>query len=128
MHDDEKKILRALLELKQATSDEIAKKVRVSKNEVERASMWAKTRGALDFSEQVKEFIFLSPEGREYSEKDLPEKNLIKLVQNGVDRIDELKRKFDRTDIGIIWARNNDWIKIVDGKIVLTKNGLENLK
>ena len=42
--------------------------------------------------------------------------------------IDELKRKFDRTDIGIIWARNNDWIKIIDGKIILTKNGLENLK
>ncbi|HDD71518.1 MAG TPA: phenylalanine--tRNA ligase subunit alpha [Candidatus Aenigmarchaeota archaeon] len=123
LHEYEKKIIKSLEKLKEATSQQISEKTGLKKDEIEKASLWAKLKGALSSREEKEEFLELSEEGKEYLKDGLPEKNLIELVNSGVDSIQELKKKYKRANIGIIWAKKNGWITIEKGKVSLTKIG-----
>ncbi|HDD71543.1 MAG TPA: hypothetical protein ENF99_00970, partial [Candidatus Aenigmarchaeota archaeon] len=112
LHEYEKRIIKSLEKLKEATSQQISERTGLKKDEIEKAGLWAKLKGALGFREEKEEFLELSEEGKEYLKDGLPEKNLIELVNSGIDSIQELKKKYKRANIGIIWAKKNGWITI----------------
>ena len=123
LHSNEKKIVKALQKLGKADSEEIAKKTGLKKDEVEKASLWAKLKGVLSFSERKEVFLELSEEGKEFLKENLPEKNLIRAVEKGIEDIEEIKKAVKKAEIGIIWAKKHGWISIERGKIKLTKAG-----
>jgi phenylalanyl-tRNA synthetase alpha chain len=64
----------------------------------------------------------LTDEGKEYKNKSLPEKNLLKFIGNGKN-LDEIKQ-LPKSSIAIGWARKNNWIIINEGGTVeLTEEG-----
>ena len=80
LHENEKKILKALEDRKSATIQELVKATGLVKDAIEKASMWAKTKGVVKIREDVTEYIELTKEGLQYVEEGLPEKNLIRVV------------------------------------------------
>ena len=51
LHENERKVLRALSEKSTATTEEISKLIGLSKDAVEKASEWAATKGVVIFKE-----------------------------------------------------------------------------
>lgn len=123
LHPSEKKIIKILEKFEKADSHKISEEAGIKKDEVEKASLWAKLKGILSFKEEKEFFLELSKEGEEYLREGLPEKNLIKLVEKGINSVDEIKKKYKKSEIGIIWAKKHGWITIEKGKINLTKTG-----
>lgn len=63
----------------------------------------------------------LTKEGKRYSEKGLPEKNLVDALKDGPMNFGLAKRKIGNFDIALQWAKKNGWIEVKDGKLVLVK-------
>ena len=93
LHENEKKILKALEDRKSATIQELVEATGLVKDALEKASMWAKTKGVVKIREDITEFIELTKEGLQYVEEGLPEKNLIKVVIKGEKKISNLRKK-----------------------------------
>ncbi len=64
----------------------------------------------------------LTQEGKDYLEKGLPERRLLELLLSGEKTMQEL-RTFPNVSIAIGWARKNNWIKIIEGKVSITDDG-----
>lgn len=123
LHENEKKVVRALMVLGKTGVEEISKESGLKKDEIERACLWARAKGILETEEIKFEFLELTEEGIEYVRYGLPEKNLIQAIDSGINEISKIKDKIERAEIGIIWARKNGWIEIKEGKIFLTDAG-----
>lgn len=128
LHEHEKEVLKALQALKKAKTEEISEKTGLSKDGVEKAVLWAKLKELTSEEEEITEYLQLTDEGREYVENGLPEKNLIGLVSSGINKISGLKEKYERADIGIIWAKKYGWVTIKNGVLDLTEKGKEAMK
>ena len=123
LHDHEKKILKALEEVKVASVKELEGLTGLVKDSIEKASLWAKVKGVISIREDKTEFIELTKEGLEYAKDALPERKLITLVNEGERKIDELRKKLNRFSIGLVWVKRNDWVEINNGLISITERG-----
>jgi len=123
LHDHEKKILLALKDVKKADVETLSEKTGLVKDAIEKASSWAKTKGIVDVKEYVTESLQLTEEGIEYAREGLPEKNLMKLITKGEQNLSNLKKKFKKLNIALVWARKNDWVKIFRGNLLPTEKG-----
>ena len=63
----------------------------------------------------------LTKEGKEYLQKGLPEKNLIKLLKSGPLTIEEAEKKVERFNIALLWAKKKGWIELKFNQLVLVK-------
>ncbi len=64
----------------------------------------------------------LTEEGKKYlAEKELPEKQLVKKIQEEPREIQELEKELENFDIAVNWAKKKDLIEIDQGKIKLLK-------
>jgi phenylalanyl-tRNA synthetase alpha chain len=123
LHDHEKKILKALEEVKVASVKELEGLTGLVKDSIEKASLWAKVKGVISIREDKTEFIELTKEGLEYAKDALPERKLITLVNESERKIDELRKKLNRFSIGLVWVKRNDWVEINNGLISITERG-----
>lgn len=128
LHENEKKILKALEDRKSVTIQELVKTTGLVKDALEKASLWAKVKGVVKIREDVTEFIELTKEGLEYVEEGLPEKNLIKLVSKGERKIDKLRKKVKKFSVGLVWVKRNGWVDIRKGFLYITDEGKNILK
>ncbi|MFH1978181.1 MAG: phenylalanine--tRNA ligase subunit alpha [Candidatus Aenigmatarchaeota archaeon] len=60
----------------------------------------------------------LTPEGKEYLEHGLPERNLMNILKKPMS-FEEAKKRVDNFNIALSHAKKNGWVKIDAGKIVL---------
>ncbi|MFH8080919.1 MAG: phenylalanine--tRNA ligase subunit alpha [Candidatus Aenigmatarchaeota archaeon] len=127
LHEHEKKIIKFLQKNKIVSTEKLAKELNLSKDAVEKAVLWAKIKGYVDTKEEVKEYLELTLEGEEYANVGLPEKRLLQQIEKGTSSIEELKNKVSYFSIGIAWAKKNDWISILEGKVKITPKGKEAL-
>ncbi|MCS7135295.1 MAG: phenylalanine--tRNA ligase subunit alpha [Candidatus Aenigmarchaeota archaeon] len=127
LHEHEKRIIKFLEKNKIASIDTLAKELKLSKDAVEKAVLWAKIKGYVGVKEHVKEFIELTLEGNAYAQGGLPEKKLLKQVEKNTASIEELKRRVEYFSIAIAWAKRNEWISISDGIVSITPKGKEAL-
>jgi len=68
----------------------------------------------------------LTEEGKEYLANGLPEKNLLKFIEN--EKPLEEVSKFPKSQIAIGWAKRNAWIEIKDNIVKITETGTNVLK
>jgi len=61
----------------------------------------------------------LTEEGKEYLEKGLPEKQLLKVLDKPLEEV----VKLPRSQIAIGWAKKNKWITIENGMVKITEEG-----
>jgi phenylalanyl-tRNA synthetase alpha chain len=125
LHENERKILLELKNSQASTTMELSGKTGLRRDAVEKASSWAETKGVVSSREERSSIFDLTEEGRRYSDDGLPERRLINLVASGKNEIKKLKEILSPLDIALSWIFRNNWAKIVDGKLVLTKIGKE---
>jgi len=123
LHDHEKKILKALEEVKVASVKELEGLTGLVKDSIEKASMWAKVKGIVSIREDETEFVELTKEGLEYAKDELPERKLITIVSEGERKIDVLRKKVNRFSIGLVWVKRNNWVEIKNGLLSITEQG-----
>jgi len=128
LHDYEKRILKALEGKKSLSFAKLQEETGLSKDSLEKASLWAKVKGVISIDEQIEEFFELTEEGKEYIKEGLPEKNLLKAIDLGNKSISELKNIVKKFDIGLVWAKKNNWVSIQKGQVELTTKGRKFLK
>jgi phenylalanyl-tRNA synthetase alpha chain len=127
LHEYEKKIIKFLEKVKTSSVENIAKQLKLNKDAVEKAVLWAKVKGFVETKDKTTEYLELTLEGEEYSRVGLPEKRLLQMVEKGMNSIAELKAKVSFFSIGIVWAKKNEWVEIQDGKLLVTPKGKEAL-
>jgi len=127
LHEYEKKIIKFLEKAKISSVENIAKQLKLNKDAVEKAVLWAKVKGFVETKDKTTEYLELTLEGEEYSKVGLPEKRLLQAIEKGVNSIAELKAKVSFFSIGIVWAKKNGWIEIKEGKLSITPKGKEAL-
>jgi phenylalanyl-tRNA synthetase alpha chain len=125
LHENERKLLKALEYIAAATTDELSQATKLSKDAVEKASGWAETKGVVSFFEQISLLFELTNEGQTYAEEGLPEINLLKLLNQGITEINQIKKIFPKMNIALAWIKRNKWAKIESGKIELTEEGYD---
>jgi phenylalanyl-tRNA synthetase alpha chain len=128
LHNNEKRILKALEGKKSLTMKELEQETKLNKDSLEKASLWAKVKGVLKIEEEITEFLELTKEGEEYAKDELPERKLLNELKKGKKTIPELKKKFKRFDIGLVWLNKNNWVNIEKGELNLTNKGRKALE
>lgn len=68
----------------------------------------------------------LTPEGKEYLEKGLPERQLLNFLKKEKRTLEEVS-KLPKSVIALGWAKKSGWVDIKDGVIALTEAGLESI-
>jgi len=121
LHEHEKIIIKALLDGEQ-TVEKLAEATGLKKDSIEKASLWAKAKGVIKQRKDVSEFLEMTEEGRRYLKEGLPEKKLIKHINEGKESLDNL-RKTELFNIGLQWAKFNNWISIEGDEVELTSTG-----
>ncbi len=128
LHEHEKKILKALQGKKQISVQELEKSTKLHKDSIEKATLWLSQKKFVQIKEDVTNFLDLTTEGVEYARGGLPEKKLLRAVENGIADIENLKKKLAHFSIGLVWVKRNSWISIEGGKLSLTEEGEKALK
>ena len=123
LHENERRILLVLKENESASTSLLAEVTGLPKDAVEKACAWAETKGVLTFNEETTVKHSLTDEGKRYANGGLPEKNLLRLVAEGVNEINGLKKDFPALNIALVWIRRNEWATIEKGRLNLTQKG-----
>ncbi len=123
----EKKILLALSEKKEARVEEIEKETGLGQSAVMRSGLNLKENGFVEIIEETVHKICLSNEGKNYYNDQLPEKKLLKsLCSEGSLKLDEVSETSDlpgeKIGISIGWVKKKGWAEIEE------RNGKKFLK
>lgn len=115
-HPHETRILKALD--KKSSPEKVSKKTGLKKDAVMRASSWLNTKGLVEIEETLDEAITLGPEGAEYAEKGLPERQLLEKIGGGMP-MKELKDEVDKQtfNIGFGWLRRKAMVSVDSGVV-----------
>jgi phenylalanyl-tRNA synthetase alpha chain len=122
LHPQERAVLISLGSSGESTDESIAKAAMLSLDAVNKAGLWLKLKGLIDYRDEKSFSISLTPEGRNYAKNGLPEKALLKLSEKGAS-LKQLKEKLPELKIALAWAKRNGWIEIQKGGIKITKEG-----
>jgi phenylalanyl-tRNA synthetase alpha chain len=123
LHENESRILLVLKKNESASTSLLAEMTGLPKDAVEKACAWAETKGVLTFNEETTVKHSLTDEGQRYAKGGLPEKNLLRLVAEGVNEINGLKEDFPALNIALVWIRRNEWATIEKGRLNPTQKG-----
>jgi phenylalanyl-tRNA synthetase alpha chain len=123
LHENERRILLVLKKNESASTSLLAEVIGLSKDAVEKACSWAETKGVLTFNEETTVKHSLTDEGQRYANGGLPEKNLLRLIAEGVNEINGLKEDFPALNIALVWIRRNEWATIEKGRLNPTQKG-----
>jgi len=121
LHPQERLVLLSL-KSGEATDETIAKETGLPKAAVNKAGLWLKLKGLIEYKDKKEFRISLTPEGKNYIKNGLPEKNLLKACEKE-QSLEELRKKVTELTIALAWAKRNGWIEIDRGKITVTKEG-----
>ena len=128
LHENERRILRALAEKGEASTEELSRATGLTRDAVEKASDWAATKGVLTFQEETQEFFQLTQEGQQYAQEGLPERRLLEALRRGPMRVEMLKDSFPGFMIGLGWLRRLGLAQVEAGEVRLTEKGLSTTK
>ncbi|MCX6814387.1 MAG: phenylalanine--tRNA ligase subunit alpha [Candidatus Aenigmarchaeota archaeon] len=121
LHPQERLVLLSL-EAGEATDETIARETGLPKAAVNKAGLWLKLKGLIEYKDKKEFKISLTTEGRNYAKNGLPEKILLKVCEKD-QSLEELRKKVPELTIALAWAKRNGWIEIDKGKITVTKEG-----
>ncbi len=122
LHPQERAILFSLGKTGEATTQSIASSTGLSEDAINKAGLWLKLKGLIDYNDKKEAEISLTEEGRLYARQGLPEKNLLKAASK-TQSLEELKKKIPELTIALAWAKRKGWIGFDKGKIKVTEEG-----
>ncbi len=127
LHELERKVLLALKEKDNQLSTELVRTAGIDEASVNRALLWLKSKGLVNVKEEIVELIALDANGENYVKSGLPEKRFVSLVLDGFRTLSELREKLgkDEFNVSIGMLKGNDYIKIKEGVVEITKRGLK---
>ncbi len=103
--------------------EEAAKKAGIKKDAVLKAAHLLQEKGYAEVITELKRKYYLTEEGKRYLKEGLPEERLVRLIEEGTDRIDELKELMGKAEFGIAlgWLRKKGAVSVEEGKLKLIK-------
>lgn len=124
--NNEKKVLLALNELKTAELKDIADISDINGDAAMQSVYLLEEKGLAAVTETTIELYGLSPEGKEYAEEGLPERQIIDYLE-GPMALDDVKERFSARLVGIAtgWLIKKKWAKIDNGMIVPTGDAVK---
>lgn len=118
---NEKNVLLAMGELASATPEELVEKSLLKIEAAMQAAFLLAENGLVEIDEKLVEKYVLTPEGIEYAENGLPERQIIDAM-SGPASIEDLKKSLSPKMVGIAtgWLCRKGWATIDKGMIVPT--------
>ena len=99
LHPLERKVLPVLDKLKNL--NEIIAKTGLKQVEVMRALQWLSNKDILKINEELKEVVELGDNGKEYLEKELPEKRFLEIIKKETKSEEEIRNKLSPQEFGV---------------------------
>ena len=100
--------------------DNIASKLETSSQEVMSAASWLRTKGLVDFEENVTEFVSLNEEGKNYAKIGLPERRVVEWLSENksitLAEISEVGLSESEGKIAVGWLKRKGFATIEKGK------------
>lgn len=124
LHPIESKILKVLGSSTSIDLQELAEKSDLSIDQVRRGVEWLKAKNLVSTEEKEDLSYFLGDLGKLTVRNGLPERRLVESIKRagGSEEISRISRTFGAefaAALGV--AKKNDWLKVHEGKLVLTK-------
>ena len=123
-HPIERTILNSLSKNVHVGAHSLAASTGLSIDQIRRGIEWLKFKNLISIEESSTHRVFAAPEGIAASQKGLPERRLVNSLKEGKVTISEVLAsgdiKNEEINAAIAGARRNQWIQLVEGKMVPT--------
>jgi phenylalanyl-tRNA synthetase alpha chain len=123
-HPIELSILNSLSNNDHVGAHSLAASTGLSIDQIRRGIEWLKFKNLISIEESSTQRVFVASEGIEAAKKDLPERRLVNSLKEGKVTISEVLAsgaiKNEEINAAIAGARRNQWIQLVEGKMVPT--------
>jgi phenylalanyl-tRNA synthetase alpha chain len=123
-HPIERSILNSLSNNDHVGAHSLAANTGLSIDQIRRGIEWLKFKNLVSIEESSTQRVFAASEGMEAAKKGLPERRLINSLKEGKVTISEVLAsgaiKNEEINAAIAGARRNQWIQLVEGKMVPT--------
>jgi phenylalanyl-tRNA synthetase alpha chain len=123
LHPIERSILRALAN-NDSRAESLAAATGLSIDQVRRGIEWLKFKNLISISESSRSTVRLGPGGTAAATAGLPERRLANAVREGKSTIGEVLAggaiKNEEINAAIAGARRNQWVQLVEGKMLTT--------
>ena len=123
-HPIERTILNSLSKNVHVGAHSLAASTGLSIDQIRRGIEWLKFKNLISIEESSILRVFAAPEGIAASQKGLPERRLVNSLKEGKVTISEVLAsgdiKNEEINAAIAGARRNQWIQLVEGKMVPT--------
>jgi phenylalanyl-tRNA synthetase alpha chain len=124
LHPIERSILNSLSNNDYAEAHSVAANTGMSMDQIIRGIEWLKFKNLISIEESSTKRVFLASEGVAAAQKGLPERRLINSLKEGKVTISEVLAsgaiKNEEINAAIAGARRNQWIQLVEGKMIPT--------
>lgn len=127
LHPIEQTILKALSSSdNDVLIDSLSTSTGLSIDQIRRGIEWLKFKDFVSIKESLTEKIYLASEGVAAVAKGLPERRLLNAAKEGKNTIEEILAsgsiRNEEVNAAIAGARRNQWIQLIEGKIVPAQN------
>jgi len=114
LHDIEKQIIKVLQSDPNLTEEQLSQKTTLSMDQIRRGVEWLRQKNLADVTENILFSWTLGKNGSDALKNGLPERRLVRLVQDGPKTFDEIRSSLQGPDFNaaIGYAKKNDWINI----------------
>jgi phenylalanyl-tRNA synthetase alpha chain len=123
-HPIERSILSSLSNNDHVGADSLAARTGLSPDQIRRGIEWLKFKNLISIEESSTQRVFVASEGMEAAKKRLPERRLVDSLKEGKFTISEVLAsgaiKNEEINAAIAGARRNQWIQLVEGKMIPT--------
>jgi len=125
LHPIERSILKALANNNNNSSVEhLATATGLSIDQMRRGIEWLKFKNLVSIRESFRSTVRLASEGKAAAINGLPERRLVGAIKEGKSTIDEVLAsgsiRKEEVNAAIAGARRNQWIQLVEGKMLVT--------
>jgi phenylalanyl-tRNA synthetase alpha chain len=123
-HPIERSILNSLSNNEHVEAHSLAASTGLSIDQIRRGIEWLKFKNLISIEESSTQRVFAASGGMEAAKKGLPERRLVNSLKEGNITISEVLAsgaiKNEEINAAIAGARRNQWIQLVEGKMVPT--------
>jgi phenylalanyl-tRNA synthetase alpha chain len=123
-HPIERSILNSLSNNDHVGAHSLAASTGLSIDQIRRGIEWLKFKNLISIEESSTQRVFVASEGMEAAKKGLPERRLVNSLKEGKVTILEVLAsgaiKNEEINAAIAGARRNQWIQLVEGKMIPT--------
>ncbi|MDQ3967883.1 MAG: phenylalanine--tRNA ligase subunit alpha [Thermoproteota archaeon] len=123
-HPIERSILNSLSNNDHVGAHSLAASTGLSIDQIRRGIEWLKFKNLISIEESSTQRVFVASEGIEAAKKGLPERRLVNSLKEGKVTISQVLAsgaiKNEEINAAIAGARRNQWIQLVEGKMVPT--------